>query len=118
MGNSRVGWRATAGSVDKGELIALFQSALVDEIDDLKKGKAGKQFEIREGKRLHSIQGVNIYRFLTETWLKDDTPVSVIVEGQPIRGYVVSSDPEGINNGLEADKGEFIKQATIQSSSL
>jgi len=114
--NLRVGWRATAGSVDKGELIALFQTALNEEIDDLKKGKGGKQFELYYGLRRHSSNEVCIYRFITDISLKDDTPVSVKIKDQSISGYVVSSDPKGINIGIDADKGELIQQATIRSS--
>lgn len=46
MSNTRVGWRATAGSIDKRELIALFQSALREEISELNKEKARKIGEI------------------------------------------------------------------------
>ena len=114
--NLRVGWRATAGSLDKGEMIALFQTALKKEIGDLKKGKGGWQFDVYDGKRVYLGRELYIYRFLTDAVLKDDTPVDVIVNGQPTDGYVVSSDPEGINIGLHVDRGESIRQATIHSS--
>jgi len=114
--NLRVGWRATAGSVDKGEMIALLQTALAKEIEDLKKGKGGKKFELYDGQRVYSSRELYIYRFITDISLKDDTPVSVKIEAQSINGYVVSSDSEGINIGVEVDKGEFIQQATIHSS--
>ena len=52
--NLRVGWRATAGSMDKGEMIALFQTALMKEIDYLKKGKGGNQFDVYDGQRIYS----------------------------------------------------------------
>ncbi len=40
--NSRIEWRATAGSANKDEMIALFQDALKKEIEELKKGRGGK----------------------------------------------------------------------------
>jgi superfamily I DNA and/or RNA helicase len=117
VSNTRVGWRATAGSIDKRELIAFFQSALREEISELKKGKGGKQFEVYDGRRVYSTRDMTIYRFLTEGSLRDDTPVCISIGGEPINGHVVSTDLEGINIGLEVDRGEFVPQATIQSSS-
>ena len=117
MSSTRVGWRATAGSIEKRELIAIFQSALREEISELKKGKGGKQFEVYDGRRVYSSRDMTVYRFLAEESLRDDTPVSINIDGEPISGHVVSTDPERINIGLEVDRGEFLPRATIQSSS-
>lgn len=114
--NPRIGWRATAGSVDKSEMIALFQDALQKEIADLKRGRGGKRFDVFDGQRVYSSQEVYVYRFITDQSLTDDTPVSVFIGDQSINGHIISSDPEGINIGLETDKGPLIEQATIHSS--
>jgi len=98
-------------------MIALLQTALMKEIEDLKKGKGGRQFDVYDGQRIYSSREMHIYRFITDLSLKDDTPISVTIGDQSTNGYVVSSDPEGINIGLEADKGEFVQKATIHSSS-
>jgi len=99
-------------------MIALFQDALMKEIKELKKGRGGKWFDVYNGHRIYSSREVYIYRFITDQSLKDDTPVSVIIKNQPINGHIVSSDPEGINIGLEADMGEVVEQATIHSSAV
>jgi len=99
-------------------MIALFQDALMKEIQELKKGRGGKRFEVYDGYRIYSSREVYVYRFITDQSLKDDTPVSVIIKNQSINGHIVSSDPEGINIGLDADMGEIVEQATIHSSAV
>ena len=59
---------------------------------------------------------MNIYRFKTDVCLKDDSPISVSINSKSFDGQVVSSDPEGINIGLEADLGPSIPEAIINYS--
>ena len=49
--DSKLGWKATAGSKDESELISLFNRALMDEIDHLKKVKGEKLFMLTMEKK-------------------------------------------------------------------
>lgn len=121
---SRIGWKATAGSIDKNELISEFQSALLDEINNLKKGDSGKKIEICNGTRVYCKSGLSVYRFprtlIDEPtmWFRDRTQLNIIIDDEIVAGILVSSDPEGINIGLEADKGDFVEEASIQNSAF
>ncbi|MCJ7632552.1 AAA family ATPase, partial [Candidatus Bathyarchaeota archaeon] len=121
---SRIGWKATAGSVDKNELISEFQSALLDEINSLKKGDSGKKFEIYNGTHVQFGSGLSVYRFPRNlideptTWLRDRTPLTITIDDETIAGILVSSDPEGINIGLEVDKGDVVEEASVQNTAF
>ena len=64
MSGAKIGWSATAGSLDKKELITEFQSALSDEIAAVKKQNVGRKTEIFDGQRIHSSKVLNIKRYL------------------------------------------------------
>ena len=121
---SRIGSKATAGSVDKNELISEFQSALQDEINKLKEGNSGKEFEIYNGIRINSSSGLSVYRFPRNLideptiWLRDRTPLTITIDEETIAGILVSSDREGINIGLEIDKGDVVDEASVQNTAF
>lgn len=120
MNEAKIGWKATAGSVDINELISEFQSALGDEIEDLKRGKGGRRVEVYDGKRIQSDNGLQVYHFpLGEpiNWVKDDLPVKVIIKKQIFQGRIIAFDTLGINIGIELDNGDMIDSAIIQNSS-
>lgn len=120
----RFGWKATAGPVDEKELIREFQSALHDEIANIKEEKKGRKYLIYDGIRVDYVAGLNIYRFPRNQidepthWLKNQTPLTITIDDDTISGVIFSSDSEYVNISLEVDKGEVVEEASIQDTAF
>jgi hypothetical protein len=117
--SSKVGWRATAGAVDEKDLILKLQTALLDEISELKGQRAGKKTEVYDGKRIFSSNSLNVYRFLSDDadeWYrrKPQTELTVNINGEDFFGRLDSADRYGINIALETDVGDNIEEAVFQ----
>ena len=122
-GTSGVGWRATAGSADKKNLISEFQVALVDEIRALKGQNAGRRTELYDGKRIFRSLTLNVYQFFSDDadeWCnrKPQTELTITVNGQDVFGRLDSADKKSINISLEVDLGDIIDEAILHDSSF
>jgi superfamily I DNA and/or RNA helicase len=118
----RIGWKATAGSLDKNELITQFQSALLDEIADLKKGQS-RGWELYEGKKISDLGGRFIYRFQSgdlSSWRRRrrGTQLNLIIDGKTFYGLIDSWNQKEANIAFETDMGESVEKATVQDSSF
>jgi superfamily I DNA and/or RNA helicase len=119
---SKIGWKATAGSLDKNELISEFQSALLDEIADLKKGQS-QGWELYEGKKISDLGGRFIYRFQSgdlSSWRRRrrGTQLNLTIDGKTFYGVIDSWDKKEANIAFETDMGESVEKATVQDSSF
>jgi hypothetical protein len=81
-GTSKIGWKATAGSLEKNELISEFQSALLDEIADLRQGR-DREWELYDGRKTSGLGGRFIYRFQSgdlSSWRRRrrGTPIQIV----------------------------------------
>ena len=122
-GASGIGWRATAGSVDFRNLISEFQSALLEEIRELKGQNVGRRTEVYDGKRIFSSETLNVYQFLSDDadeWCnrRSQTELTINVNGQDVFGRLDSADKKSINIALDVDMGDAIEEAIIQDSSF
>jgi superfamily I DNA and/or RNA helicase len=120
---SSIGWRATAGSVDEKNLISEFQTALLDEIQELKGQNIGRRTELYDGKCIFSSKSLNVYQFLSDDadeWCnrKPQTELTINVDGQDVFGRLDSADKKNINIALEVDMGDTIEEAILQDSSF
>jgi len=119
---SRIGWKATAGSLDKNELVTEFQSALLDEIADLKKGQS-REWELYEGKKTGDLGGRFIYRFQSgdlSSWRRRrrGTQLKLTIGGETFYGLIDSWNQKDANIAFEVDMGESVEKATVQDSSF
>jgi len=119
---SKIGWKATAGSLDKNELVSEFQSALLDEIADLKKGQ-NREWELYEGKKTSDLGGRFIYRFQSgdlSSWRRRrrGTQLKLTIDGKTFYGLIDSWNQKEANIAFEADMGESVEKATVQDSSF
>ena len=108
--SSGIGWRATAGSVDEKNLISEFQTALLDEIRELKGQNIGRRTELYDGKRIFSSETLNVYQFLSDDadeWCnrRPQTELTINVNGQDVFGRLDSADKKSINIALDVDMG-------------
>ncbi len=121
---SRMSWGAAAsGSFDPNVLISEFQTALIDEIGELKRQNAGRKTEVYDGHRIFRSNMVNVYKFSSDDvddWFKrkPQTELTVKINGEEIFGRLDSADKENINVALEIDRGEYIEEATLEDSSF
>ncbi len=121
--SSSIGWRATAGSVDEKNLLSEFQTALLDEIRELKGQNIGGRTELYEGKRIFASKSLNVYQFFSDDadeWYnrKPQTELTINVDGQDIFGRLDSADKKSIFIALEVDMGDTIEEAILQDSSF
>jgi superfamily I DNA and/or RNA helicase len=119
---AKIGWRATAGSLDKTKLISEFQSALLDEIADLKKGQ-NREWELYDGKKTRDLGGRFIYRFQSgdlSSWRRRrrGTQLKLTIDGKTFYGLIDSWNQKEANIAFEADMGESVEKATVQDSSF
>ena len=121
----KVGWKATAGTLDKNELITEFQTALSDEVAKLKEQNGENKTEIHDGKRIVDSKVLNLYSFETDSpafWrrTRPKTELTLIIDDEPVFGSLVC--PMNNNNkitiAIEADKGELIEEAFVLDSSF
>ena len=115
---AKIGWSATAGSLDKKELITEFQSALSDEIAAIKEQNGGNKTEIYDGQRIHSSKVLNIYSFKTDcpaVWRRRrvKTELALTIDDETVFGTLESLDQGGIKIAIEVDKGEYIEEAFV-----
>ena len=118
MNNTKIGWNATAGSLDKKELITEFQSALSDEVVEIKSQNGGNKTEIHDGQRNYSSKVLNIYSFETDeptVWRRRraKTELALTIEDELIFGSLESSDQGSVKIAIEVDKGEYIEEAFV-----
>jgi hypothetical protein len=122
--NGKVGWNATAGTLDKKELITEFQSALTDEVAKLKEQNGENKTEIHDGKRIVNSKVLNLYSFETDNpavWRRNrpKTELTLIIDDEPVFGSLESPvNNNKITIAIEADKGEFIEEAFVLDSSF
>ena len=95
--SSSVGWRATAGPVDHKSLISELQTALLDEVQELKGQNIGRKTELYDGKRIFSSKTLNVYEFMSDDaheWCnrKPQTELTININGQDIFGRLDSAD--------------------------
>ena len=119
---SRIGWKATAGSIDKNELISEFQSALSDEIAELKKGQ-NREWELFDGKKTSDLGGRFIYRFQSgdlSSWRRRrrGTQLKLIIDDKTFYGLIDTWNKKEANIAFETDMGESVEKATVQDSSF
>jgi hypothetical protein len=123
LSGAKIGWTATAGSLDKKELITEFQSALSDEIAAVKKQNGGKKTEIYDGQRIHGSKVLNIYNFQIDdpaVWRRRraHTELELTIDDKPVFGSLESSDEGNIKIAIELDKGDHIDEASVQDLSF
>lgn len=121
--NAKVGWNATAGTLDKEELIREFQSALADEIAELKEQNGENRTEIHDGKRILNSKVLNLYSFETDSpavWRRNraNTELTLIIDDEPVFGSLETVDQNSLRIAIEVDKGEFIEEAFILNPSF
>jgi len=120
--NSKIGWKATAGSLDKNELISEFQSALLDEIAEFKKGQ-NREWELFDGKKTSDLGGRFIYRFQSgdlSSWRRRrrGTQLKLTIDGETFYGLIDSWNQKEANIVFEVDMGESVEKVTVQDSSF
>ena len=109
--------------VDVKNLISEFQTALLDEIRELKGQNIGRRTEVYDGKRIFSSKTLNVYQFLSDDadeWCnrKPQTELTINVNGQDVFGRLDSADKKSINIAFDVDMGDAIEEAIIQDSSF
>ena len=123
--SQEVGWNATAGTLDKNNLITEFQTALSDEVAKLKEQNGENKTEIHDGKRIVDSKVLNLYSFETDSpafWRRNrsKTELTLIIDDEPVFGSLEC--PMNNNNritiAIEADKGELIEEAFVLDSSF
>ena len=122
--SGKVGWNATAGTLDKNELITEFQTALSDEVAKLKEQNGENKIELHDGKKIVDSRVLNLYNFETDNpaaWRrnKPKTELTLIIDDEPVFGSLESPVKNNkITIAIEADKGEFIEEAFVSTSSF
>jgi len=118
----KIGWKATAGSLDKNELISEFQSALSDEIDNVKRNQ-GKELELFEGQKTKALGGRYVYNFQSgdlRSWRRrrQGTQLKMTIDENTYYGLVDSWNQNEANIAFEKDLGDFIEKASVEDSSF
>jgi len=100
------------------EYTSIFQQALKQEIEELKKDVGGRGLKYYKGNLLFSSSKQFVYRFLNDSIpnIPDDTPIDTFIDNRHLNGQIVSTDIEGINISLEENMGDIIPEITIKTS--
>lgn len=120
---TKIGWKATAGSLDKNELISELQSALSDEIEDLKKPNLERDRELFDGRRTSAQGGLFVYTFQSgdlSTWRRRRrrTQLKLTIDSAASYGFLDSCSKDGVRIALETNLGEFVEKVTVEDSSF
>ena len=118
LNKAKIGWSATAGPLDRKELITEFQSALSDEIAEIKSQNGANKTEIHDGQRIYGSKVLNIYSFKTDepaVWRRRRvrTELALTIDDEPVFGSLESSDQGSVKIAIEIDKGEYIEEAFV-----
>jgi hypothetical protein len=119
---SRTEWKATSGSLSAIELISQFQSALSEEIEELKNGQK-REIELYDGERTGSLGGRYIYRFQAgdlSSWRKrkQGTQITISVADKTVQGIIDIWNRKETQLAFETDIGETVEKAVIEDSAV
>ena len=120
--SSRTEWKETAGSLNVIELISQFQSALSEEIEELKAGQK-REIELYDGERTGSLGGRYIYRFQAgDLWSwrrrRRGTQITISVADKTVQGIIDIWNRKEAHLAFETDIGETVEKAVIEDSAI
>lgn len=99
-------------------LIQEFIQALADEVEALRRGGGGSTLTVFDGQFVRQDGPLFIYAFSTESILAvmDEAPAEVEVNGQKVKGQIVSVQGTEIAIGIERNFGPVIQEARLITS--
>ncbi len=104
--------------MNKELLFKEFKTALIEEIEHIKKSGGNVKIFLFDGK-LISVQGNRfIYEFVTETpiELNDDTPIAIRYNDETLKGNIITIDGVKVQLELEKNLGEKVPQVILTTS--